>query len=425
MRLPGGSQAGKPAGGFVVLRRSRAYLVALIAAALLVTLALPALGVTQADLEATREKAAAARAAVEKATALAGQLEKETAALDSKIDVLQGEVVKLDPQIAEASARSSKLRSDVAQLRGQVSEKSDQIEKTTAELTSEQSLLDERIEVTYKQGDLYYLDLLLGSRNITDFIARTELVRRVIESNQNLAQSLERTKGDLEKAKIELDRALESVQVKRTEAEQAEAALRALRDRRRHNVNAQQAVLNDKSSLLAETKANAAKLKAIAEQEERESARIAAELAAASHGSGQYHGVMAWPVPGFYNVTSPFGYRVHPILHTRLLHTGIDIGRNGGQPINGASIVAAGSGSVIYAGYRSGYGNTVMIDHGNGVVTLYAHQQSGGIKVHVGQPVSKGQRIGTVGSTGLSTGPHLHFEVRVNGTPVDPMKYLR
>ena len=133
---------------------------------------------------------------------------------------------------------------------------------------------------------------------------------------------------------------------------------------------------------------------------------------------------MGWPVPGFYRITSPFGWRMHPVLHVRKLHTGIDIGKNPGQAIAGAAIVAAGNGTVISAGYRSGYGNTVMIDHGNGVVTLYAHQPSGGIKVSVGQHVKKGQRIGTVGMTGYATGPHLHFEVRVNGTPVNPMRYL-
>lgn len=409
----------------MVPHRSRAYLVALLAAALVASLALPAFGVTSADLEQTRQRAAIAREAAARAEALAGQLAKETAALDDRIDSLQREVDRLDPEIGTAAERSKRLRAEVAQLRIQVEEKTEQIERTFAQFEREQGLLDERIEVTYKQGDLYYLDLLLGSHDMGDFIARTELVRRVIESNQNLAKNLLRTKGDLDRAKVQLERTLGSVQVKRAETEQVESNLRALRDRRRNRVSAQQVVYKDKSELLAETKANAAKLKAIAEEEERESARIAAELAATSKGGGFYNGVMAWPVPGYFNVTSPFGYRIHPIFRVRKLHTGIDIGKNRGDPINSAPIAAAGDGTVIHAGYRSGYGNTVMIDHGDGVVTLYAHQQSGGITVRVGQTVSKSDRIGTVGSTGFSTGPHLHFEVRVNGEPTDPMKYLR
>jgi murein DD-endopeptidase MepM/ murein hydrolase activator NlpD len=178
---------------------------------------------------------------------------------------------------------------------------------------------------------------------------------------------------------------------------------------------------------MAENEANAKRLREIAAEEEAESARIEQELRGRSNGSGVYNGVMAWPVPGFYRVSSAYGYRIHPIFGTRKLHTGIDVGRNLDPPqsIDGAAIVASGDGEVIYTGYRGGYGNTVMIDHGDGVVTLYAHQQSGGIRVGVGDDVAKGQRIGTVGSTGYSTGPHLHFEVRINGNPVDPMGYLR
>jgi murein DD-endopeptidase MepM/ murein hydrolase activator NlpD len=258
-----------------------------------------------------------------------------------------------------------------------------------------------------------------------DFIARTELVRRVIRSNQSLAESLLSTKTDLEAARLTLERVLETMQVRRTEAEEAERELRQLRAKRQSSVDAQEAIYRQKSALFAETAANAKRLKQIAEEEERESARIAAELARASQGSGYFAGIMAWPVPGFYTITSPYGYRIHPILGVRKLHTGIDIGKNGSTPINGQPIVSAGAGTVIYAGWRSGYGNTVMIDHGNGVVTLYAHQQNGGIHVSVGEHVAKGARIGTVGSTGYSTGPHLHFEVRVNGTPKDPMPYLR
>jgi len=386
---------------------------------------MPAFAVTQDDLSQARQRAEAARKAAAQAEAVANDLAKQAAELDKKIDALELKVAELDPQISKATERSARLRAEVAKLRASIESKQLDIQETQATLEVEQQLLDERISTTYKQGDWYYLELLLGSQDIGDLVARTELVRRIILSNQSLAEDLSRTKADLERAQTELQRTLESVQLKRAEAESVEKDLRSLRRQRQSSVSAQRTVLGQKSELLAETKANAARYRKIAAAEEAESERIAAELARSSHGSGIYNGVMAWPVPGFYNVTSPYGYRIHPIFHDRRLHTGIDIGKNGSQPINGAAIVAAGSGTVIYAGYRSGYGNTVMIDHGNGVVSLYAHQQSGGIRVSKGQSVSKGQRVGTVGSTGFSTGPHLHFEVRVNGVPHNPMEYLR
>jgi murein DD-endopeptidase MepM/ murein hydrolase activator NlpD len=116
-------------------------------------------------------------------------------------------------------------------------------------------------------------------------------------------------------------------------------------------------------------------------------------------------------------VVSPFGYRIHPIYGDRRLHTGVDFDASEGTPIH-----AAESGTVVSAGWMGGYGNATIIDHGNGLATLYAHQSA--ILVSGGQHVTRGQVIGRVGCTGACTGPHLHFEVRVNGTPVDPMPYL-
>jgi murein DD-endopeptidase MepM/ murein hydrolase activator NlpD len=428
MRLPGGSQhyCSTPAGGNVPVHRSRAYIAACLAAALLLSAAVPALGVTREEFEAAQRRASQARQAAKAAQALAGELAKETADLDAKIDSLQVKVSELAPLIDKATARSERLRTEVASLRVAVELKTEEIDATRAEFDTEQGLLNERMAQTYKQGDLYLLEMLLEAEDFGDFIARTELVQRVIRSNQSLAEGLLRTKADLEEAQVTLERSLETVQIKLTEAAAVEKELRGLRSQRQSHVAEQKSVYRQKSELLAETSANAKRLKAIAEDEERESARIAAELARASQGGGYFNGVMAWPVPGFYRITSPYGYRIHPILHTRKLHTGIDIGKNGdSDPISGAAIVSAGAGTVIFAGYRSGYGNTVMVDHGDGVVTLYAHQPAGGIRVGNGENVEKGDRIGTVGSTGYSTGPHLHFEVRVNGEPKDPMPYLR
>ncbi len=127
---------------------------------------------------------------------------------------------------------------------------------------------------------------------------------------------------------------------------------------------------------------------------------------------------MTWPAPGNGRVSSPFGYRIHPIFHTKKLHTGIDIPAS-----TGSSIVAASSGTVIHSGWLGGYGNVVMIDHGGGIVTLYAHNSS--LTVSKGQSVSRGSLIAKAGSTGNSTGPHLHFEVRQNGKYIDPLPWVR
>ena len=126
---------------------------------------------------------------------------------------------------------------------------------------------------------------------------------------------------------------------------------------------------------------------------------------------------MTWPAPGIYRITSPFGYRIHPILNTKKLHTGIDIG----VP-QGTKIVAAQSGTIIYSDWYGGYGMVIMIDHGGGIVTLYGHNSK--LIAKVGQKVDKGDAVSLSGTTGLSTGPHLHFEVRVNGQYVDPLTYV-
>lgn len=408
------------------MKRSRAYLPTVLVLVLALSLAAPALGATSADLNASKQKAADARKAAAAAQATADKLKTEVQALDTKIAGLEDEVKELDPQIAQATTRTGKLGAEVKQLRAKISQKQAEIERVQADYEVQQGLLDNRLSATYKQGSLFYLDLLLNSKDIGDLIARSTLVQRVIESNQGIAAQLQTTKGDLEARRAELDRSLNDVQVKLTEAALIEKNLKKMRSKRQAVVDQQESVQDQKAAMMSENAENAARLRKLAEAEEAEAREIEAELGKrSSGGSGQYNGVMAWPVPGFYRITAPYGPRICP-FHGKEIHPAIDVGRNVDpeQSINGAAIVAAGDGTVIYAGYRGSYGNTVMIDHGDGLVTLYAHQQSGGIKVSNGDSVVKGQRIGTVGSTGNSTGPHLHFETRVNGRAVNPMSYV-
>ena len=168
-------------------------------------------------------------------------------------------------------------------------------------------------------------------------------------------------------------------------------------------------------SLLAEIRADIREVEGELTALEREQDKIEAAIRAAQQAGGEKLGSLRWPVSG--SVSSPFGYRTHPISGVRKLHTGVDISVG-----SGVKIVAAGKGVVILASWYGGYGHTVVIDHGGGLSTLYAHQSS--LAVSVGQSVAAGDVIGYVGSTGYSTGPHLHFETRDFGVPVDPMPFL-
>jgi murein DD-endopeptidase MepM/ murein hydrolase activator NlpD len=383
----------------------------------------PAYGATRSELEAHQKKAADARKRAAAADSLAKKLADEVADLDKRIDDLKKQADALAPDIAKATKRSAALQREVAQLKAEAAAAQAEIERTQLELDTQKALLAARVESSYKQGSWFYLDVLLGSSDFRELITRTELVTRVIESNNNVAADLGRTKESLDKSKAKLDRSLQTASLKKKEAEAVESQLRGLRAQRQSAANSSAAVQKQKADLMASSRKNAARLRALAEEEEAESRRLAAELAGS--GSGRFAGTMSWPVPGYTRVTSPFGWRTHPIFGDRRFHTGIDIGRKAdGTSINGAKIVAAGSGTVISAGYRGGYGNTVIVDHGDGVTTLYAHIKSGGINVSSGQSVARGQHIAAVGSTGNSTAPHLHFEVRVNGTPKNPMAYF-
>ncbi|NTU72350.1 MAG: peptidoglycan DD-metalloendopeptidase family protein [Coriobacteriia bacterium] len=397
------------------MHRSHAYLPTLLALVLALACAQPAFALSAADARAHQRAADAARAKAAQQQKLADELLAETKKLDDIVDDLQAEADALDPQISAATKRSNRLRAEVAAFRAKIKLKQMEIDQTQARYDEEQGYFEGRVTASYKQGDFFFVNMLLSAEDLGDLVTRTEFIARTIKSSNDIAAGLVETRDSLERAKVELDRSLETAAAKKREAVAAENKIRDLQDARQAKTDRQDAVLDKKSALMADTKKNAKRLRALAEAEEAESDRIASELAGG--GSGRFAGTMAWPVPSSHRITSNYGPRICP-FHGRELHPGIDIGAPSGSPI-----VSAGAGTVTYAGWRGSYGNFVMVNHGNGVVTCYAHQTSGGIKVHVGQRVSKGQRIGTVGSTGNSTGPHLHFEVRVNGTPKNPMTY--
>jgi murein DD-endopeptidase MepM/ murein hydrolase activator NlpD len=373
---------------------------------------------SKTDVTKHQTAAAAARKKAAAEQAKADALLKQSQDLEGQIAAIQKDLDALGTQIGTASQRRAQLDHEMALMRSEITQKQAEAAQLQTEYDGRLAALGARADAVYRQGDWAWLEVLLGSQSLADFVQRTEYVNLIMSDDESAATELESTHAQLDQTTAELDYALETLSANRVEARAQEQGLLTLQATRDGKRASEQAAQNQKDALLAQTKTNVAHLRALALAEEQESARIANLLkSSGSHGSGKYAGTLTWPCPGHTTITSPFGWRMHPILHVRKLHTGIDI-----RAPKGARIVAAGKGTVIFAGSNGGYGNFTMIDHGNGLVTCYAHQSR--IVVSKGQHVSAGTTIGYVGSTGLSTGPHLHFEVRVNGTPVNPMGYL-
>lgn len=298
-----------------------------------------------------------------------------------------------------------RVRARLQSVRRQQQQTAARLRTLEQRLQQRQRLLAQRIRVAYQQGNASTVRVLLGSRDVHDLISRSYVLGRIARADSRLVLSIQRDKQEVAQMKEQLDRqaqeiaALESELATQTQRlqEQTQVKREILEDIARDRQLKEQAL----DEWEEESRQIAAMIRAM-EQTARGQARLARP----------FRGGFIRPVPG--PIVSGFGMRYHPILKVNRMHTGIDIAAPYGTPIK-----AAADGEVIFAGYRRGYGNTVIVDHGGGVATLYAHCSA--LSVNEGDTVKQGQVIGYVGATGLATGPHLHFEVRRNGEPVNPL----
>ena len=301
-----------------------------------------------------------------------------------------------------------------------------QLDAANASLQLHANALRQRIVGAYEQGDVSYLNVLLSATSFSDFVERWEDIRMLIDANQRTVR--ERRDAEARVALIQRDLQASQTQLSASVARQQQArfALDALEGQRRTLVAAADTRRREVAMEVTELEGLSASEESalqglIVERQREEEARRASERRASGlagepvpSGGG---GAMGWPASG--PITSPFGYRADPYgSGASDFHPGIDIG----APY-GSTITAAADGTVIFAGWYGGYGNAVIIDHGGGVSSLYGHCSQLLVSEH--QSVQRGQAIAAVGSTGHSTGPHVHFEVRVNGSPVDPLSRLK
>lgn len=327
-------------------------------------------------------------------------------AVQDELSTNMQELQDLDNKIAQSQEELNTINTDIDDLMKQINENEDKLKKTQTEFDRIQSLLDARIIKMYETPKFEFLQVILASKNVTEFLSTYYAMKELAEYDKELLDTVKKQKADIETTKkILAEKKKQVVTSKQTQQKKAQV-LANTKTMRQYYI----------SKLSTEEQKLQAKIDEYNEQVETIEAEI--KLMALNSISADYiGGALTWPIPGYTTITSEYGMRVHPITGAYKLHTGTDIG----APM-GADFVAMGKGVVTKASMTPAYGNMVIIDHGGGVQTLYAHGSE--ILVQVGQEVEAGTPVLKVGSTGYSTGPHAHFEIRINGQPVNPMDYL-
>lgn len=365
-----------------------------IALALLITTILP---VYADELEEHQRQLQDVSRQINQSQKVVNQKKQEEKSIMGQINSIEKNISNAEREITSLSERIAILKETIARLE-------EDIKLSEEELAQKDDLLSERLEYIYKQGNVSYMEVLFSATDIKDFLTRYDMLNMIVEQDIALIEEVNRERNDLKMKKSDLE-------VKEKEL----IAIQANQKTAKENLDIQK---DEKQKVLSSVSQERKALEEALAELERASAQLEAmirQIQAGSSGEALGTGVFVRPTPG--NITSPYGMRWHPILKQHKMHTGVDIGAS-----MGTSIVAADSGTVIFAGWMNGYGNTTVIDHGGGISTLYAHQSK--FTVGKGATVNKGQEIGKVGSTGWSTGPHLHFEVRINGVHTNPMAYI-
>lgn len=329
--------------------------------------------------EKARQKAEAATVGLEEIQTSLNQLHYQAINLQSKSDALQ-----------------SKINDNQAKLN-----------QKKAEVEQRQKIYSKRLRQIYINGQVNYLDVLLGAKDFGDFASRMYLLQKIISSDIEMLTQLQKAEAEIKSRQDELDAQMKEIKSTQAELEAKRARTRRLKEQRSYMLykaqEEEQRSQSEYDRLLAISENITAML--------RNMESSGGGASSAGGGTGRF----MWPCRG--EITSYFGWRTHPIFGTTKYHSGMDIAVDYGTPI-----YAADSGTVIYSGWMGGYGYAVMIDHGGGLVTLYAHNQ--GLNVYEGQYITKGTCIAYAGSTGYSTGPHCHFEVRLHGEVTEPLNYL-
>lgn len=342
-------------------------------------------------------------------------------------DKIKAQMAELEAKIAQAQGLLGQKQAASAEAQKQVLSAQKELDLKQKQLEDRRVALGKRAKGIYESEQVSYLEVLFQSADLDDFLTRVDYCTKLVSNDRQLLTDIQSQKEQIvqkkhelqsksdQAAQLQVQATLVSVDLDKTKSEQ-----RMTLDK---NQKDQQVAFDNVDQLDAASKAIGDKIRKMQAAESAQAAKAAksargAQATPATPKGGVSGSISTWPVPGFYEISDPFGWRTHPITGKQSLHTGTDI-----VAPTGTQIHSAGAGVVLTAGWNSAYGNMTIISNGNGITTLYGHQSS--LAVTEGQVVQANQVIGCVGSTGWSTGSHLHFEVSIGGNPTDPLQYFR
>jgi len=331
-------------------------------------------------------------------------INSEINSLKGKKDTAMAEKAALDVQVVELESQIGDLNDKITDYQGKIDDVQIYLDQATQAADDQYDAYKTRIRVMYENGSMGYLDILFSATSISDLFERIDIVKQIAEYDSNMTDKLRAKQEEIQGKKDEL-----------VNLQNGLLDSKSVLDTKKAGLDSKMA---ERDAMIKKIEGSVSDLEKQLKTIEAQEASVRAQLSNLSGSSTPYSGgSMTWPCPSCHTITSYYGWRLHPVLKYEKLHTGIDIGAG-----NGAKIIAAKGGTVVTATYNSAYGNYVVINHGGGVCTLYAHQSS--MAVSAGQTVQEGATVGYVGSTGYSTGPHLHFEVIINGATTNPLSYV-
>lgn len=360
--------------------------------------ALPVFAITKSEVDALKSKVA-------EATAKKKELKNQLSSISGDISALEKQISLLDNQIEAQEDELAAQEELLVQLQVHIEEKTIELADSEAEQAAQYERMKERVRYMAENGSTSYLSILLASDSFADFLNRWEIVQQISVRDEKLFEELKSIRDKVATEKTELEAAQADAQATKAEMD---ANMAELETQRQAKVAAQKKAEDQKASV------NKAYAEMIEKEEDlmEDYKKAAAQLAAQTTYVG---GKFMWPLPAANNViTCKYGYRTHPVTGKYKLHTGIDL-----RASTGTKVYAANGGTVTTSGYSSAWGNYIIINHGGGYTTLYAHLSRR--NVSKGAKVKQGDVIGLSGNTGYSTGPHLHFEINKNGSSYDPL----